>query len=140
MIPLVWGGQLNKNLNELVKNLTISELKELSICLKNNKKKKIIKEIEKITKKRKTSRKLDINYRFKLDMISTFSLEDRKVLEKNNIKNMLDLIEADISSLEGIDSITKESLEWAQNFYDLRKIRVKKNERKQDYSSCFNKL
>ena len=121
---------MNKNLNELVKNLTISELKELSICLKNNKKKKIIKEIEKITKKRKTSRKLDINYRFKLDMISTFSLEDRKVLEKNNIKNMLDLIEADISSLEGIDSITKESLEWAQNFYDLRKIRVKKNERK----------
>ena len=112
---------MSKNLDDYLKNLTISELKGLSTYLKNNKKKDIIIALEKITKKRKASRRLDINYLFKLDMISTFSLEDKKVLEKNKIKNMLDLIEADIPSLDGIDAITKESLEWAQKFYNLKR-------------------
>ena len=113
---------MNNNLNDLVKNLTFNELKKLSIYLKNNKKKDITEDLEQVIKRRKALRRLDINYRFKLDMISTFSLEDRKVLEKNKIKNMLDLIEADVCSLDGIDAITKESLEWAQKFYDLTGI------------------
>ena len=68
-------------------------------------------------------------------MISTFSLEDRMVLKKNKIRNMQDLIDADISSLEGIDAATKESLEWAQSFYDLSKVRMKKDTRTKNYSS-----
>ena len=121
---------MEKDFLDIINNIDISELKKVAKYLKNNKKKQVLEEINRNIKKRKKERKLDLNYRFKLYMINTYSLEDRKVLEKNKIDNMLDLIEANISSLEGIDAVTKESLEWAQKFYDLRKKKVKKIERK----------
>ena len=105
-----------QELDKILGSLKLSELKELSLYLKSNKKKKVNSEIEKIIRRKSRARRLNINYRFKLDMISTFSLEDRWVLKKNKIRNMQDLIDADISSLEGIDAATKESLEWAQSF------------------------
>ena len=124
-----------QELDKILGSLKLSELKELSLYLKSNKKKKVNSEIEKIIRRKSRARRLNINYRFKLDMISTFSLEDRMVLKKNKIRNMQDLIDADISSLEGIDAATEESLEWAQSFYDLSKVRMKKDARTKNYSS-----
>ncbi len=115
---------MHRRFDNVLYYLSLRELQDLSLYIKNNNKEKIQKEIKAITKKKNKERKQDINYRFKLEMINTFSLEDKEVLKKNKIKNMLDLIEVNVSSLEGIDAITKESLEWAQKFYDLRGIKV----------------
>lgn len=114
---------MSKKLEECLKHLSVRELKELLKFVDSCKsKKEIIKEIDRLLKEKESRRKKTLNFQYKLSTISTFSLEDREVLKKNKLKNMQDLIEVEIASLVGIDQITKESLEWAQKFYDLSKL------------------
>ncbi len=116
-------------MNDLISSLNVQELKELNCYLKSKKKKEIIKELDSLIRKKERQRRLNLNYRFKIEMISTFSMEDMAILKKNKIRNMLDLIETDISKLEGITQGTKASLEWARNFYDLSGIKTKRKSR-----------
>ncbi len=99
--------------------LRLDELVELQNYVQNNTRKDLKKEIKRLIKEKDEQRKRSLNYRVKLEDISTFTLEDRLVLKRNNINNMQDLVEAKIEKLKGIDLITKESLEWAQSFYDF---------------------
>lgn len=48
-----------------------------------------------------------------------FSIDIRKILEFNNIKTVEDLQNCSISSLEGINQITKEELNWAKMTYNF---------------------
>ncbi len=48
-----------------------------------------------------------------------FSIDTRKILEFNNIKTVEDLQNCSISSLEGINLITKEELNWAKMTYNF---------------------
>ena len=48
-----------------------------------------------------------------------FSIDTRKILEFNNIKTVEDLQNCSISSLEGINQITKEELNWAKMTYNF---------------------
>ena len=123
----------------MLKQATNEELKRLLIFLEeaNNKKEVIqklkevvdafqeikskqasINTVKKMIKKREKKKKT-LDERFSLEMISTFNLEDKKVLVKNNLHTVADLRKKDISKLKGITEATKESLTWASEFYHL---------------------
>ena len=112
-------GKKNMNTLNFLDKLRLDELVELQNYVQNNTRKDLKKEIKRLIKEKDEQRKRSLNYRVKLEDISTFTLEDRLVLKRNNINNMQDLVEAKIEKLKGIDLITKESLEWAQSFYDF---------------------
>ena len=59
------------------------------------------------------------NDRFLLSTITTFDDEERGILRRNNLYTMSDLIAHKVNELEGITERTKESLSWAQDFYNL---------------------
>lgn len=59
------------------------------------------------------------NDRFLLSTITTFDDEERGILRRNNLYTMSDLIAHKVNELEGITKRTKESLSWAQDFYNL---------------------
>lgn len=59
------------------------------------------------------------NDRFLLSTITTFDDEERGILRRNNLYTMSDLIAHEVNELEGITERTKESLSWAQDFYNL---------------------
>lgn len=59
------------------------------------------------------------NDRFLLSTITTFDDEERGILRRNNLYTMSDLIAHKVNELEGITERIKESLSWAQDFYNL---------------------
>lgn len=59
------------------------------------------------------------NDRFLLSTITTFDEEEREILQRNHLSTMTDLVNHRINELEGITERTKESLTWAQDFYNL---------------------
>lgn len=59
------------------------------------------------------------NDRFLLSTITTFDDEERGILRRNNLYTMSDLIAHKVNELEGNTERTKESLSWAQDFYNL---------------------
>lgn len=59
------------------------------------------------------------NDRFLLSTITTFDDEERGILRRNNLYTMSDLIAHKVNELKGITERTKESLSWAQDFYNL---------------------
>ena len=48
-----------------------------------------------------------------------------KVLELNGIRNLQDLIDADLDSMIGMTESIKEKLSWARRFYNLDTNRFK---------------
>lgn len=60
-----------------------------------------------------------LNGRFLPSTITTFDNEEREILKRNNLSTMADLVNCRINELEGIIERTKESLSWAQDFYNL---------------------
>ena len=138
----------------IIHDISIETLKEITKLLQNSQGKKEIKrkkeeilqavdkakskqkinqQVKKITRQKekeyptkKKKKTLSMNERLELATLSTFSLEDRKVLEKNNIRTMKDLREIEVSSLKGITEATKESISWAREFYNFDKNETKK--------------
>lgn len=60
-----------------------------------------------------------LNGRFLLSTITTFDNEEREILKRNNLSTMADLVNHKVNELERITERTKESLSWAQDFYNL---------------------
>ncbi len=123
----------------MLKQATNEELKRLLIFLEEaNNKKEVIQKLKEVVEafqeikskqasintvkkmiKKREKKKKTLDERFSLEMISTFNLEDKKILVKNNLHTVADLRKKDISKLKGITEATKESLTWASEFYHL---------------------
>ena len=73
-------------------------------------------------KKRDLERKQSLNTRFTIEMFKSYNMfypDEMNVLELNGIKNLQDLIDADLDSMIGMTESIKEKLSWARRFYDL---------------------
>lgn len=73
-------------------------------------------------KKRDLERKQSLNVRFTIEMFKSYNMfypDELKVLEINGIRNLQDLIDADLDSMIGMTESIKEKLSWARRFYNL---------------------
>ncbi len=94
-----------RELKEIQRAVTTTKTKHQFLQLLNQR----IAEIEQKT----------LNGRFLLSTITTFDNEEREILKRNNLSTMADLVNHKVNELEGITERTKESLSWAQDFYNL---------------------
>lgn len=65
-----------------------------------------------------------LNIRFNMDMfikLQIFDPWELKVVRKNNINNLQELIDCDLDSLIGITPSIKEGLDWVRKFYNMEK-------------------
>ena len=79
---------------------------------------------------REFEEKQNLNIRFTIEMFkkyNMFNLDELRVLEINNIKNLQELIDCDLSRLIGITEAIKEKLDWARKFYDMNKSKKTDN-------------
>ena len=73
-------------------------------------------------KKRELESKQSLNARFTIEMFKSYNMfypDEMRVLELNGIRNLQDLIEADLDSMIGMTESIKEKLSWARRFYNL---------------------
>ncbi len=94
-----------RELKEIQRAVTTTKTKHQFLQLLNQR----IAEIEQKT----------LNGRFLLSTITTFDNEEREILKRNNLSTMADLVNHKVNELEGITERIKESLSWAQDFYNL---------------------
>lgn len=114
----------------ILENLSLSELRQIRDLATNTKtKKQFISKLDKIVKEKEKVEGLSLNERYSLDTISTFTPEELEILEGNNIHTMADLRATNVSQLYGITEVTKESISWARDFYNLENINLPKKER-----------
>ena len=102
------------SLNDLKLYLTLIESFETKDDMHNA----LIAEI----KRREEEAKLSLNARFTIEMFKSFNMfypDEMRVLEINGIRNLQDLIEADLNSMIGMTESIKEKLSWARRFYNL---------------------
>ena len=102
------------SLNDLKLYLTLIESFETKDDMHNA----LIAEI----KRREEEAKLSLNARFTIEMFKSFNMfypDEMSVLEINGIRNLQDLIEADLNSMIGMTESIKEKLSWARRFYNL---------------------
>ena len=65
------------------------------------------------------------NARFTIDMISTLSPQEVKLLKDNKIENIADLRLANISKITNGNQVLTESLTWTRDFYDMTEVEKK---------------
>ncbi|MBQ8534254.1 MAG: hypothetical protein IJ463_01060 [Bacilli bacterium] len=73
-------------------------------------------------KRRELESQQSLNARFTMEMFKQYNMfysDELKVLEINGIRNLQDLIEADLDSMIGMTESIKEKLSWARRFYNL---------------------
>jgi hypothetical protein len=73
-------------------------------------------------KRRVLESEQSLNARFTMEMFKQYNMfysDELKVLEINGIRNLQDLIEADLDSMIGMTESIKEKLSWARRFYNL---------------------
>ena len=102
------------SLNDLKLYLTLIESFETKDDMHNA----LIAEI----KRREEEDKLSLNARFTIEMFKSFNMfypDEMRVLELNGIRNLQDLIDADLNSMIGMTESIKEKLSWARRFYNL---------------------
>lgn len=103
-------------------DLSIEELKKLKTTIeKFSNIEELSSQIRTEIKKKEETQKMTYNARLKLSTLTTFGLEERKILEENGIETMADLRKTDVSNLKGITEATKESIGWAKDFYNMDK-------------------
>ena len=88
-------------------------------------------------KRRELESQQSLNARFTIEMFKEYNMfysDELKVLEINGIRNLQDLIEADLDSMIGMTESIKEKFSWARNFYNMKPItdsKVKQKGKKQ---------
>ena len=103
-------------------DLSIEELKKLKNTIeKFSNIEELSSQITTEIKEKEENQKKTYNARLKLSTLTTFGLEERKILEQNGIENMADLRKTDVGNLKGITEATKESIGWAKDFYNMDK-------------------
>ena len=73
-------------------------------------------------KRRVLESEQSLNARFTMEMFKQYNMfysDELKVLELNGIRNLQDLIEADLDSMIGMTESIKEKFSWARRFYNL---------------------
>lgn len=103
-------------------DLSLEELKKLKTTIeKFSNIKELSSEITTEIERKKENENQTYNARLKLSTITTFGLEERKILEQNGIETMADLRKVEVGNLKGITESTKESIGWAKEFYNMDK-------------------
>lgn len=102
---------------EVLEMFSLGELKEIQKVVTTTKTKHQLLQLlkQRITEEEQKT----YNDRFLLSTITTFDEEEREILQRNDLSTMTDLVNHRINELEGITERTKESLTWAQDFYNL---------------------
>lgn len=106
---------------EVLEMFSLGELKEIQKVVTTTKTKHQLLQLlkQRITEEEQKT----YNDRFLLSTITTFDEEEREILQRNDFSTMTDLVNHRINELEGIAERTKESLTWAQDFYNLDYIK-----------------
>lgn len=108
--------------DKILKDLSLEELKELkSIIKKYSNLAEFTADLQQEIVKKETARTKISNSRFRISSISTFSLEERKILQENGIYTIEDLTKVNVKDLKGVDANTRQSLQWAKDFYNMEK-------------------
>lgn len=108
--------------DKILKDLSLEELKELkSIIKKYSNLAEFTADLQQEIVKKETARTKISNSRFRISSISTFSLEERKILKENGIYTIEDLTKVNVKDLKGVDANTRQSLQWAKDFYNMEK-------------------
>ena len=79
--------------------------------------------------RRKKAEKKKLNIRFSIDFMKELQILDPiqyKIMKKNNISNLQELLKCNLSKLEGIDSSIERDLDWIRHFYDMSSLDKKK--------------
>lgn len=103
---------------KFLEKFDLNELNELKLIVNNTDRVAgLIMEINKLIMINSTN----INNLILLNQLC-FSEDSKKIFLENGISTVQDLICCDISSLKGIDSITKEEISWGKDFYDFSNV------------------
>ena len=112
-------------------NFSKEQLKELVVLINNFEgKDDLMMGLYSEIRNREFEEKQNLNIRFTIEMFkkyNMFNLDELRVLEINNIKNLQELIDCDLSRLIGITEAIKEKLDWARKFYDMNKSKKTDN-------------
>lgn len=121
--------------NFILENLSLDDLRNIRDLATNTKtKRQFINRLNKIVKEKEEVEGVSLNKRYRLNTISTFTPEELEILEGNNIYTMADLRAIDVSQLHGITKVTKESISWARDFYNLANVLYQKKKEEVDVS------
>ena len=108
---------------DLFTKFTIEQLKDiLALVSTFEDKDDLLMGISSEIKCRKKKKKQSLNSRFTIEMFKQYNMfysDELKVLEINGIRNLQDLIDADLNSMIGMTESIKEKLSWARRFYTL---------------------
>ncbi len=103
-------------MSNILDDLSLEELKSLKELIERSKSKQdIINQIDTLLRERSTS----LNDRFLVKDITTFTPQEREILENNGIQSIGDLRRRKVRELTGITRSTEESIGWAREFYNL---------------------
>lgn len=103
-------------MSNILDSLSLEELKSLKETIEQfESKQDIIDQINTIIHRRTGS----LNDRFLIKNITTFTPQEREILERNNIESIGDLRRIKVRELAGITRSTEESIGWAREFYNL---------------------
>lgn len=103
-------------MSNILDSLSLEELKSLKETIEQfESKQDIIDQINTIIHRRTGS----LNDRFLIKNITTFTPQEREILERNNIESIGDLRRIKVRELAGITRSTTESIGWAREFYNL---------------------
>ena len=104
-------------------SLDINKLKELkSLISEYDSIDSLVSAIDRTIDERVAASKSSLNVRFNMDMfirLQIFDPSEFKVIRRNNINNMQELIDCDLDSLVGITPSVKEGLLWVRSAYDM---------------------
>lgn len=108
---------------DLFTKFTIEQLKDiLALVSTFEDKDDLLMGISSEIKCRELEKKQSLNSRFTIEMFKQYNMfysDELKVLVINGIRNLQDLIDADLNSMIGMTESIKEKLSWARRFYTL---------------------
>lgn len=108
---------------DMFSKFSSSELKDMAtLILEFEDKDDLLMGIHSEIKRREAESKKSLNARFTIEMFKQYNMfypDEMKVLEINGIRNLQDLINADLNSMIGMTESIKEKLSWARAFYNL---------------------
>lgn len=108
---------------DMFSKFSSSELKDMAtLILEFEDKDDLLMGINSEIKRREAESKKSLNARFTMEMFKKYNMfypDEMKVLEINGIRNLQDLINADLNSMIGMTESIKEKLSWARAFYNL---------------------
>ena len=73
--------------------------------------------------------KKSLNIRFNIEMMKELQILSPiqyRLIKKNKIKNLDELLKCNLSNLEGMDKSLERDLDWIRHFYDMSSLDKKK--------------